>query len=83
MKNSKINYVESKRFVVSKSRIGKGIKLKVTFKNGDTYAYDHDKAVELMNKATKLKSLPCWEKYGSYTSSSSIPKSVREIAEKL
>jgi hypothetical protein len=69
MQNSILN---SKRFVVRKSLIGKNQIIKVTFKNGKVFEYNHDKAFELMKD--NLTKLNCWEKYKSYTSSTSIPK---------
>ncbi len=62
----------SKRFVVRQSLIGKNQIIEVTFKNGKTFKYNHDKAFELMKD--NLTKLNCWEKYKSYTSSTSIPK---------
>ena len=62
----------SKRFVVRQSLIGKNQIIEVTFKNGKTFKYNHDKAFELMKD--NLSNLNCWIKYKSYTSSTSIPK---------
>ncbi len=70
----------SKRFVVRKSLIGKNQIIEVTFKNGKTFKYNHDKAFELMKD--NLTKLNCWTKYKSYTSSTSIPK-VLQSAEVL
>tara|TARA_R100000742_G_C4249726_1_gene68178 strand:+ start:670 stop:897 length:228 start_codon:yes stop_codon:yes gene_type:complete len=70
---SKLN---SKRFVVRKSLIGKNTVINVEFKNGKTYTYNHDKVYEIMKD--KLNSLNCFEKYGSYTSSTSIPTVLRD-----
>ena len=46
--------------------------IEVTFKNGKTFKYNHDKAYELMS--SNLEHLNCWLKYNSYTSSTSVPK---------
>ena len=70
---SKLN---SKRFVVRKSLIGKNTVINVEFKNGKTYTYNHDKVYEIMKD--KLNSLNCFEKYGSYTSSTRIPTVLRD-----
>ena len=70
---SKLN---SKKFVVRKSLIGKNTVINVEFKNGKTYTYNHDKVYEIMKD--KLNSLNCFEKYGSYTSSTSIPTVLRD-----
>jgi len=66
------NSITSKRFVIRKSLIGQNQIIEVTFKNGKTFTYNHDKAFELMKD--NLTKLNCWEKYKSYTSSTSIPK---------
>jgi hypothetical protein len=66
------NSITSKRFVIRKSLIGSNTIINVTFKNGKTFKYNHDKAFELMKD--NLTKLNCWEKYKSYTSSTSIPK---------
>ena len=69
--------LESKRFVVRKSLIGKNTIVNVTFSNGKIAKYNHDDAFECMKE--KLEKMNCWEKYKSYTSSSSIPVSVRSV----
>ncbi len=69
--------LKSKRFVVRKSLIGKNQIIEVTFKNGKTAKYNHDDAYKQMEE--KLTKMNCWEKYKSYTSSSSIPVSVRSV----
>jgi hypothetical protein len=66
------NSITSKRFVIRKSLIGSNTVINVTFKNGKTFTYNHDKAFELMKD--NLSKLNCWEKYKSYTSSTSIPR---------
>ena len=66
----------SKRFVLRQSLIGKNQIIEVTFKNGNTVKYDHDKAFTIMKSS--LESMPCWAKYKSYTASSNIPKVLRE-----
>jgi hypothetical protein len=66
----------SKRFVVRKSLIGKNQIIEVTFKNGKQVTYNHDKVYDIMK--SKLESMPCFEKYKSYTSSTSIPVILRD-----
>ena len=66
------NSITSKRFVIRKSLIGKNTTINVEFKNGKSFTYNHDKAFELMKD--NLSKLNCWEKYKSYTSSTSIPR---------
>ena len=69
--------MKSKRFVVRKSLIGKNQIIEVTFKNGKQATYNHDEVYEVMK--TKLDTMNCFIKYKSYTSSTSVPTSVREL----
>jgi hypothetical protein len=69
------NVIQSKRFVVRQSLIGKGAKIQVTFKNGNEVTYSHDKVYALLKD--KLEAMACWAKYKSYTSSNNLPLSVR------
>lgn len=70
------NLLKSKRFVVRKSLIGKDTNIEVTFKNGNTVTYSHDKAFEIMKSS--LEQMACWDKYKSYTASGNLPKVLRE-----
>ena len=63
--------LQSKRFVVRKSLIGKNQIIEVTFKNGKTFTYNHDIVYDLMK--SKLETMNCFIKYKSYTSSTSVP----------
>jgi hypothetical protein len=69
------NLIQSKRFVVRQSLIGKGTKIQVTFKNGNEVTYDHDKVFSLMKD--KLEAMACWAKYKSYTASNNLPVAVK------
>ena len=69
------NVIQSKRFVVRQSLVGKDTPIEVTFKNGKTATYNHDKVFSLMKN--KLEAMACWAKYKSYTSSNNLPLSVR------
>ncbi len=71
------NVLQSKRFLVRKSLIGKNQIIQVTFKNGKTAKYNHDQVFEVMKD--KLEKMNCWEKYKSYTSSSSMPVITRSL----
>ncbi len=72
---NKLNTITTKRFVIRKSLIGQNTLIKVEFKNGKVFEYNHDKAFELMKD--NLLTLNCWEKYKSYTSSTSIPRALQ------
>lgn len=69
------NLLKTKRFVMRQSLIGKDTNIEVSFKNGKSVTYSHDKAFEIMKET--LEALACWSKYKSYTASSNIPKVLR------
>ena len=71
------NVMKSKRFVVRKSLIGKNQIIVFTNKKGDEITYNHDKVYEVMKE--KLETLPCWEKYKSYTATNNIPLVCRNV----
>ena len=43
-----MNTINSKRFVIRKSLIGKNTTINVEFKNGKSCTYNHDKVYEIM-----------------------------------
>jgi hypothetical protein len=69
----------SKRFVIRQSLIGKNQVITVNFKNGKSVTYNHDKVYEVMKD--KLTTMPCFIKYKSYTSSTSVPVVARSVVE--
>ena len=68
--------INSKRFVVRQSLVGKDETINVTFKNGNTVTYNHDKVFAIMKDS--LEAMPCWAKYKSYTATNNIPKVLRD-----
>ena len=70
------NVIKSKRFVVRKSLIGKDQVITFTNKKGDEVTYNHDKVYNIMQ--SKLQNMPCFIKYKSYTSSTSVPVILRD-----
>jgi len=68
--------LNSKRFVIRQSLIGKNTVINVEFKNGKTFTYNHDKVYEIMKD--KLTNMNCFNKYKSYTSSTSVPVVLRD-----
>ena len=64
--------VTKKRFVISKTMIGKNLIITFTNKKNETFTYDHD-AVYSANQE-KLETMECFQKYGNYTNSNKIPK---------
>jgi len=71
-----MSQLTSKRFVIRQSLIGKNTVINVEFKNGKTFTYNHDKVYEIMKD--KLTSMNCFNKYKSYTSSTSVPTVLRD-----
>lgn len=69
--------MKTKRFVIRKNLVGKGIKIEFTNKDGKTFKYDHDK-VYTANKA-KFESMDCFKKYKSYTATNNVPTFAREF----
>ena len=76
-----MSVLNSKRFVVRQSLIGKNQVINVEFKSGKTFKYNHDKVFSIMKD--NLTTLNCWEKYKSYTSSTSIPRVLQGDVEVL
>ena len=75
--NIKVEELKTKRFVVRKSLIGKNVVFSFTNKKGDNIKYNHDKVYSIMK--SKLETLPCWEKYKSYTATNNIPLVCRNV----
>jgi len=69
--------LNSKRFVIRKSLIGKNAVITVNFKNGKVAKYNHDKVFEVMKD--KLENMNCFQKYKSYTASNNVPLVAREL----
>ena len=69
------NTLKSKRFVIRKSLVGKNVVITFTNKKGDEITYNHDKAYNIMK--SKLETLPCFEKYKSYTATNNFPVVLR------
>ena len=66
-----------KRFVISKSLIGKNAVITFTNKKGDTYTYEHD-AVYSANQE-RFETMECFQKYGNYTNSNNLPTFARDL----
>jgi len=69
--------MNSKRFVVRQSLIGKNVVITFTNKKGVTVKYNHDKVYEIMKD--KLEKMNCFIKYKSYTATNNIPLVLRNI----
>ena len=46
----KSNVVAKKRFIISKSMIGQGLKVEVETRTGNTFTYDHDQIYSLFKE---------------------------------
>ena len=74
-KLKKVEELKTKRFVVRKSLLGKNAVINVSFKNGKTVKYNHDKVYSLLKN--NLEKLACFAKYKSYTATNNIPVVLR------
>ena len=72
---TKLNVVESKRFVIRKSLVGKNQVINFTNKKGVVVKYNHDVAYSIMKE--NLEKLACFIKYKSYTATNNIPTILR------
>ena len=68
--------LNSKRFVIRKSLIGKNQIINFTNKKGITIEYNHDIAYEIMKD--KLNAMNCFTNYKSYTATNNIPTILRD-----
>ena len=65
-----------KRFVISKSLIGKNVVITFTTKKG-TFTYNHDDVYSVNQE--RLENMECFQKYGNYTNSNNLPKWCRDL----
>ena len=71
------NTLNTNRFVIRKSLIGKNTIITFTTNKGKTVSYNHD---EVYNKfKNRFESMNCFAKYKSYTNSNNIPAFAREL----
>ena len=66
-----------KRFVISKSLIGKDVTIEFTNKKGETYTYNHDDIYSVHQE--RFETMECFQKYGNYTNSNVVPKFCRDL----
>ena len=72
------NKLTTKRFVIRKSLIGENKVITFTNKKDQTFTYDHDVIYSTFQE--KFESMPCFQEYGSYTNSNTVPKFCREYS---
>ncbi len=70
-----MNNLQSKRFVIRQSLIGKNVTIEFTNKKGVKFTYNHDKAFNIMKSS--LENMNCFKKYKSYTATNNIPTILR------
>jgi hypothetical protein len=69
--------LNSKRFVIRKSLIGKNQIISFTNKKGIEITYNHDIVYNVMKD--KLETMNCFNNYKSYTCSNNIPVVLRNM----
>ena len=80
-KNNKREILVSKRFIIRKSLIGKGIVVQFTDYDGKVHKYDHDKVYELERE--RFDNMKCFAKYKYYSQTFDLPKFVRELGDEV
>lgn len=78
---TKVNVLESKRFIIRKSLIGKGLIVKFTDYDGRVHKYNHDKVYELERE--RFENMKCFAKYKYYSQTFDLPKFVRELGDEV
>ena len=80
-KNNNKEILVSKRFIIRKSLIGKGIVVQFTDYDGRVHKYDHDKVYELERE--RFENIKCFAKYKYYSQTFDLPKFVRELGDEV
>jgi len=63
--------MQTKRFVIRKSLVGKNVTIEFTNTKGQVFKYNHDEVYNT-NKE-KLEAMECFVKYKSYTATNNVP----------
>ena len=69
--------LETKRFVIRKSLIGKNTIITFTNKKQEKVSYNHDEVYN--THKSRFESMNCVAKYKSYTNSNAIPAFCRDL----
>ena len=69
----------TKRFVIRKSLIGENVIITFTNKKGETYTFDHDEVYSTFQE--RFETMECFQKYGNYTNSNTVPAFTRHLSE--
>ena len=67
----------TKRFVIRKSLIGKNQVIEFTNNKKEVCTYNHDLVYNQLKE--RFESMPCFQKYNSYTNSNNLPVFVRSL----
>jgi len=71
------NVVESKRFVIRKSLIGKNVVITFTNKKQEKVSYNHDEVYNTHKE--RFEAMNCFAKYKSYTNTNATPAFCRNL----
>ena len=71
------NTLETKRFVIRKSLIGKNTVITFVNKKQEKVSYNHDEVYNAHSE--RFESMNCFAKYKSYTNSNAIPAFCRDL----
>ena len=69
--------LETKRFVIRKSLIGKNTVITFTNKKQENVSYNHDEVYNTHKE--RFEAMNCFAKYKSYTNSNAIPAFCRNL----
>ena len=69
--------LETKRFVIRKSLIGKNTIITFTNKKQEKVSYNHDEVYNTHKE--RFEAMNCFAKYKSYTNSNAIPAFCRDL----
>ena len=69
--------LETKRFVIRKSLIGKNTVITFVNKKQENVSYNHDEVYNAHSE--RFNSMNCFAKYKSYTNSNAIPAFCRDL----
>ena len=69
--------LETKRFVIRKSLIGKNTIITFVNKKQEQVSYNHDEVYNTHSE--RFESMNCFQKYKSYTNSNAVPAFCRDL----
>ena len=76
-KSTKAEVLNTKRFVIRKSLIGKNVIITFTNKKSEVVSYNHDEVYN--THQDRFESMNCFAKYKNYTNSNAIPAFCRDL----